>query len=103
MAGRRWWAREWRDGDDMYRRLEAVSIQLEELGLTHEKNVDMMLRRLTRTKEIAPLKTLVSGVEPVKQYARARAHPATMLSPVTRLIDAGTPDTRDAREFNARA
>jgi len=89
------------DVDDMYRRLDAVSLQLEELGLTHEKNVDMMLRRLTRTKEIGPLKTLVSVVEPVKEYARARAHPATMLSPLTRLIDAATPDSRAAREFNA--
>src|SRR5206468_10254110 len=80
IAERLWSPREVADVEDMYRRLEAVSIQLEELGLTHEKNVDMMLRRLTRTKEIAPLKTLVSVVEPVKEYARARAHPATMLS-----------------------
>jgi len=101
IAERLWSPRDVTDVDDMYRRLEAVSIQLEELGLTHEKNVDMMLRRLARTKEIGPLKTLVSVVEPVKQYARARAHPATMLSPLTRLIDAATPDSRAAREFNA--
>jgi hexosaminidase len=85
----------------MYRRLDAVSLQLEELGLTHEKNVDMMLRRLTRTKEIGPLRTLASVVEPVKVYARAQAHPATMLAPLTRLIDAATPDSRAAREFAA--
>jgi len=101
IAERLWSPRDVTDVDDMYRRLEAVSIQLEELGLTHEKNADMMLRRLTRTKEIGPLKTLVSVVEPVKEYARARAHPATMLSPLTRLIDAATPDSRAAREFNA--
>jgi hexosaminidase len=85
----------------MYRRLDAVSLELEELGLTHEKNIDMMLRRLARTKEIGPLKTLWSVVEPVKQYHRAQAHPATMLSPLTRLIDAATPDSRAAREFSA--
>src|SRR6266478_1874497 len=101
VAERLWSPRNVTDIDDMYRRLEAVSLQLEELGLTHEKNVDMMLRRLTRTKEIGPLKTLASVVEPVKEYARARAHPATMLSPLTRLIDAATPDSRAAREFNA--
>jgi len=100
IAERLWSPRNVTDVDDMYRRLDAVSIQLEELGLTHEKNVDMMLRRLTRTKEIGPLKTLASVVEPVKEYARARAHPATMLSPLTRLIDAATPDSRAAREFN---
>src|SRR6266404_4705612 len=54
IAERLWSPRDVTDVDDMYRRLEAVSLQLEELGLTHEKNVDMMLRRLTRTKEIGP-------------------------------------------------
>ena len=99
IAEQLWSPRNVTDVDDMYRRLEAVSLQLEELGLTHQKNVDMMLRRLARTKEIGPLKTLASVVEPVKEYARARAHPATMLTPLTRLIDAATPDSRGAREF----
>jgi hexosaminidase len=99
IAERLWSPRNVTDADDMYRRLEAVSLQLEELGLTHEKNVDMMLRRLTRSKEIGPLKTLASVVEPVKEYHRAREHPATMLTPLTRLIDAATPDSRAAREF----
>jgi hexosaminidase len=101
IAERLWSPRNVIDVDDMYRRLDAVSVQLEELGLTHEKNVDMMLRRLTRTKEIGPLRTLASVVEPVKVYARAQAHPATMLAPLTRLIDAATPDSRAAREFAA--
>jgi hexosaminidase len=100
IAERLWSPRNVTDADDMYRRLDAVSLQLEELGLTHEKNVDMMLRRLTRTKEIGPLKTLASVVEPVKEYHRAQAHPATMLAPLTRLIDAATPDSRTAREFS---
>jgi hexosaminidase len=100
IAERLWSPRNVTDTDDMYRRLALVSIQLEELGLTHEKNVDMMLRRLTHTREIGPLKTLASVVEPVKEYHRAQAHPATMLAPLTRLIDATTPDSRAAREFN---
>ena len=100
IAERLWSPRNVTDIDDMYRRLEAVSLQLEELGLTHEKNKDMMLRRLARTIEIGSLKTLASVVEPVKEYSRTRAHPATMLSPLTRLIDAATPDSRAAREFN---
>ncbi len=101
IAERLWSPRNVTAIDDMYRRLEWVSLQLEELGLTHQKNVDMMLRRLTRTKEIGPLRILASVVEPVKVYARGRAHPATMLSPLTRLIDAATPDSRAAREFTA--
>src|SRR5262245_8751438 len=84
------------DVDDMYRRLESVSMQLEELGLTHNRTTHMMLPRLTGTKEIGPLKTLVSVVEPVKEYRRTQAHPATMLTLLTRLIDAARPDSEAA-------
>src|SRR5258705_633278 len=79
IAERLWSPRNVTDAEDMYRRLDAGSIQLEELGLTHEKNVDMMLRRLTRVRGIGPLKTLASVVEPVKEFHRAQVHPATML------------------------
>ena len=99
IAERLWSPGSVNDVDDMYRRLESVSIQLEELGLTHNRNTDMMLRRLAGTKEIGPLKTLLSVVEPVKEYRRARAHPATMLTPLTRLIDAALPDSEAARRF----
>ena len=30
----------------MYRQMGVISVQLEELGLTHKKNREMMLRRL---------------------------------------------------------
>jgi hexosaminidase len=101
IAERLWSQSSVNDVDDMYRRLESVGIQLEELGLTHNKNTDMMLRRLAGTKEIGPLKTLLSVVEPVKEYRRTQAHPATMLTPLTRFIDAALPDSEAARRFAA--
>ena len=101
IAERLWSPRETTDVADMYRRLDVISVQLEELGLTHEKNVDVLLRRLARTKEIAPLKILVSVVEPVKEYHRGEAHPSTMLMPLTRLIDAVRPDSAAARRLDA--
>jgi hexosaminidase len=99
IAERLWSPRNVTDIDDMYRRLEAISIQLEELGLTHEKNADLMLRRIAGTREIGPLKTLVSVVEPVKEYNRNKDRGATMLTPLTRLIDAARPDSQAARRF----
>ena len=99
IAERLWSPRDVTDVDDMYRRLDSISIQLEELGLTHEKNVEMMLRRMAGTKEIGPLKTLVSVVEPVKEYRRNQARTATMLSPLTRFIDAARPDSEAGRRF----
>jgi hexosaminidase len=102
IAERLWSPRDVTDVEDMYRRLSVVSIQLEELGLTHEKNQAFLLRRLAGGRgDIAPLHTLVSVVEPVKQYRRYRLRPQTMLSPLTGLVDAARPDAEAARRFNA--
>jgi hexosaminidase len=100
IAERLWSPRNVRDVEDMYRRLAIVSMQLEELGLTHEKNVPLMLRRLTGGQEIGPLQTLASVVEPVKEYHRYQVRPQTMLSPLTGLVDAARPDSQAARRFN---
>jgi hypothetical protein len=54
----------------MYRRLAVIDIQLEELGLTHRKNQAMLLRRLANNQDISALQTLVSVIEPVKEYRR---------------------------------
>ena len=101
IAERLWSPREVTDIDDMYRRLAAVSIQLEELGLMHEKNPEMLLRRLAETKDIGPLATLVSVLEPVKEYRRGQQRPSTMLAPLTGLVDAARPDSEAARRFSA--
>lgn len=101
VAERLWSPRHVRDTDDMYRRLASVSRQLEELGLTHERNRDVLLRRLARGSEIDDLRTLVSVVEPVKEYRRYQQRPQTMLSPLTGLVDAARPDAEGARRFAA--
>jgi hexosaminidase len=99
IAERLWSPRNVNDVEDMYRRLAVTSIQLEELGLTHEKNQAMMLRRLALGKDIASLQTLASLVEPVKEYRRYEQRPQTMLSPLTGLVDAARPDSEAARRF----
>jgi hexosaminidase len=100
IAERFWSPREVNDADDMYRRLAVIDFQLEELGLTHRKNQLMMLRRLAKAQDVAALQTLVSVIEPVKEYRRYRMRPQTMLSPLTGLIDAAQPDAPGARAFN---
>jgi len=83
----------------MYRRLAVISLQLEELGLTHERNVDVLLRRLTGGSDIEQLKLLASIVEPVKEYRRGQLKPSIMLSPLTGLVDAARSDSAAARQF----
>lgn len=99
IAERLWSPRTVTDVPDMYRRLAIISLQLEEFGLTHKKNQEMMLRRLVRNDDIGPLRTLVSVIEPVKEYRRYQQRPQTMLSPLTGVVDAATPDSETARKF----
>jgi len=99
IAERLWSPRTVNDVNDMYRRLAVISFQLEELGLTHKKNQAMMLRRLLRSDDVGPLRTLVSIIEPVKEYRRYDQRPQTMLSPLTGVVDATTPDSEAARRF----
>jgi len=101
IAERLWSPRNVRDVDDMYRRLAVISRQLEELGLTHEKNYGMLLRRLAASDNTGPLRTLASIIEPVKEYRRYQMRPQTMLSPLTGLVDTTRPDSQTARQFAA--
>ena len=98
IAERFWSPREVNDVDDMYRRLERVSIQLEELGLTHERNGDMLLRRLTGQRDVSALNVLANVVEPVKGYTRGSQQKWTTLGPLTHLVDAVSTDSAGARE-----
>ena len=99
IAERFWSPSEINDLDFMYKRLDVISYQLEEHGLTHIKNYEMMLRRLTNNNETKSLKTLISVLEPVKIYKRHRLKKHTQQSPLTRVVDAATPDAKAARNF----
>jgi hexosaminidase len=100
IAERLWSPRTVNDIPDMYRRMAVISLQLEELGLMHKKNPEMMLRRLVRNDDVGPLRTLVSVLEPVKEYRRYEQRPQTMLSPLTGVVDATLPDSETARKFS---
>lgn len=101
IAERLWSPGSVKDVHDMYRRLDVISYQLEELGLTHIKNYEMLLRRLTGNQDIQPLKTLVDVLEPLKHYERGKKRPYNSFSPLTRVVDAARPDSKTARDFNA--
>ncbi len=104
IAERFWSPSSVKDVDDMYRRLDEVSLRLEELGLTHEKNVNMMLRRMTGNYDVQPLRNFVDICEPVKLYRRSSTREVnyTSYSPFTRFVDATRPDPEKARTFNKR-
>ncbi|HOY44659.1 MAG TPA: family 20 glycosylhydrolase [bacterium] len=100
IAERLWSQSEVKDVAEMFRRLAVVSVQLEELGLTHIKNFDMMLRRLAKRHPVDELKRFVDVIEPMYTYSRDRPHVFKSHYPLTRVVDAALPDPPAAREFD---
>lgn len=99
IAERLWSPASVRDVEDMYRRLGAVSLELEEHGLLHLKSPDMLLRRLAGVPGIKPLKVLSQAAEPLQGYQRHGKAAYTSLSPLTRFVDACAPESLAARAF----
>ncbi|MDO1448711.1 family 20 glycosylhydrolase [Rhodocytophaga aerolata] len=100
IAERFWSPGSVKDVEDMYRRLDIISLQLEEVGLLHEKNYEMMLRRLAGCRDITSLKTLVDVLEPVEDYKRhGKGNILTSFGPYTLVPDAANPDAAVARKF----
>ena len=101
IAERLWSPQSVNDVDSMYQRMDAVSHQLEGLGLTHDSGYNFMLRRITGTEDIAALRTLADVVEPAKGYSREKTEVAesTAETPLNRLVDAVRPESETARHF----
>jgi hexosaminidase len=97
IAERLWSPADVRDVEDMYRRLDGISVYLESLGLTHIKNRDMMLRRLAGKEDVTSLSNLVQLLEPVQVYKRNRADNFTKFSPYSLLADIAVPDQKAVR------
>jgi hexosaminidase len=104
IAERLWSPAETRDPDFMYLRLEAISQQLEWLGLTHKTYYRQMLQRISgpaSTAEFVALRNLADVVEPVKDYTRASTAvlEATSATPLNRLVDAVPLESDHGRNF----
>jgi hexosaminidase len=99
IAERFWSPQRVRDLADMYRRMDRISLMLEELGLQHERNRPMMLRRLCQCRDVGALEILLGAIEPVKVYNRGRQKKHTQFSPLTRMVDVAWPDAMPARRF----
>ncbi|MGC1451100.1 MAG: family 20 glycosylhydrolase [Candidatus Sulfotelmatobacter sp.] len=99
IAERLWSPRNINDVDDMYHRLEAESLRLEALGLTHISQENVSLRQLSGTQQIAPLQILASVLEPLPFDQRAHLQHANQLTPLDRLVDALPPDPPSRHNF----
>lgn len=101
IAERLWSPAEIRDVDSMYERMEKVSFLLEEHGLTHIRNRNVILRNLAKQEDIEALKVLSNVVEPLKGYRRNPGGAVyKTYSPFVLFADAAIADAPDARVFN---
>ena len=106
IAERLWSPQQVQDVNSMYRRMGAVSAQLEELGLTHRSSSEVMLARIAGTDDIAALQVLAQAVQPASITIReTEAEKAggiqTSDIPLNRMVDAIPPESAAARKFSA--
>ena len=99
IAERLWSPEDVKDIGSMYRRLDAVSRELDSFGLTHNSGYEIMLKRLAGSNPIEPIKTLADVVTPAALGPRTRTHKYTQQTPLNRLVDAARPESHVAREF----
>ncbi|GAB2966281.1 hypothetical protein GCM10027048_40660 [Hymenobacter coalescens] len=102
VAERLWSAGTVTDVPDMYRRLQLVSGQLDQLGLQHRRAPQQLLTMMAAGQPVEPLQTLAAVLEPVKEYKRHfQGRTYTPLMPLNRLVDAAPAESEAARVFHA--
>ena len=99
IAERLWSQASVRDVDDMYDRLNTISLYLDGLGLKHIRNSDVMLQQLATSQDFTPLKALAGLLEPIKGYDRYNYNAYTTSSQFNRVVDAISPESEAARQF----
>ncbi|WP_243739366.1 beta-N-acetylhexosaminidase [Flavicella sediminum] len=100
IAERFWSSSEVVDLESMRERLGKLSFQLEELGITHIRNRDVILRNLTSNQKVSSLVTLTEICEPLKIYSRNKGGVEYQsYSPFTLFADACTVDAPQSFAF----
>jgi len=106
VAERLWSPQRVQDVNSMYRRMAAISAQLEQLGLTHRSSGEKILARLAGADDIGALEVLARAVQPASISIReTEAEKAggvqTSAVPLNRMVDAVAPESEAARKFSA--
>jgi hexosaminidase len=86
IAERLWSPRDIRDTRDMYRRLDAVSSELETFGLMHRIRPAKMLRRMAADEHIEPLQIFAAILTPTSLSVRRKIQPYSSLVPLNRMV-----------------
>jgi hexosaminidase len=89
------------DLDSMHRRLKVISSRLEEVGVTHIRNKEVILRNIANYQNTEAVNDLTNICEPLKNYKRnGGGKKYFMYSPLTLFADACSADASDGYDFN---
>lgn len=89
------------DINSLRKRLKGISFRLEELGITHLRNKEVILRNISNNQKTDALNDFSNVCEPLKIYTRnSGGTEYQMYSPFTLFADACTPDASDALVFD---
>jgi hexosaminidase len=101
IAERLWSNENVTDINSLRKRLSVISFRLEELGLTHLKSKEALLRNISNNQKNEALLDFSNVCEPLKGYSRnTDGTEYKMYSPLTLFADVCTPDASDAVAFN---
>jgi hexosaminidase len=89
------------DLDSMHRRLKVISSRLEEVGVTHIRNKEVILRNIANYQNTEAVNDLTNICEPLKNYKRnGGGKKYFMYSPLTLFADACSADASDGYDFS---
>lgn len=101
IAERFWSSKNINDTESMYNRLEVINNSLENFGITHIRNKQVILRNISNHQEVDALNKLSNISEPFKMYSRNKGGKEyKTFSPFTLFADACNVDAVDARRFD---
>ena len=101
IAERLWSNENITDMASLRKRMSVISLQLEELGITHIRNKEVLLRNISNNQTNTALKDFSNICEPLKVYSRNNEGTEyKTYSPFTLFADACTPDAKDALGFD---
>ena len=102
IAERFWSNRNVRNVKNMHKRLTVINNRLEELGITHIRNKNVILRNISNYQNINSLVNLTKICEPLKAYQRNNGGKEYKSnSPFTQFADACNVDAKDGKPFNS--
>ena len=102
IAERLWSNENITDMASLRKRMNVISLQLEELGITHIRNKEVLLRNISNNQTNTALEDFSNICEPLKVYSRNNEGTEyKTYSPFTLFADACTADAKDALGFDA--